>query len=195
MLLRFTDDSFDDHIQSTIGVDFKVKHLDVSGKRVKLTIWDTAGQERFRTLTSSYYRGAQGVIMVYDVTRKDSFEHLSEWLKEVKLYTPNNGEGVVKVLVGNKVDLPGKVVSREDAENWARSQGMLFLEASAKTRTGIKQCFVEAVQKILEDPDLLISTAPGQRSTQKNVSLNHAARKNNSAEESGGGYGMTGGCC
>jgi Ras-related protein Rab-18 len=162
MLLRFTDDSFDEHIQSTIGVDFKVKHLDVSNKRIKLTIWDTAGQERFRTLTSSYYRGAQGVVMVYDVTRRDSFENLEQWLKEVKLYTPNNGEGVIKLLVGNKIDLEKKVVQREEAEAWARSQGMLFLEASAKTRSGIKQCFMEIVRKIVEDPELLVNTVPGR---------------------------------
>lgn len=163
MLLRFTDDSFDEHIQSTIGVDFKVKHLDVASKRIKLTIWDTAGQERFRTLTSSYYRGAQGVVMVYDVTRRDSFENLEQWLKEVKLYSPNNGEGVVKLLVGNKIDLKdNRKVSREEAEAWARSQGMLFLEASAKTRTGIKQCFMEVVHKIVEDPELLVNTVPGR---------------------------------
>eukprot|EP00565_Helicotheca_tamesis_P006412 CAMPEP_0185729240 /NCGR_PEP_ID=MMETSP1171-20130828/4776_1 /TAXON_ID=374046 /ORGANISM="Helicotheca tamensis, Strain CCMP826" /LENGTH=218 /DNA_ID=CAMNT_0028398031 /DNA_START=63 /DNA_END=719 /DNA_ORIENTATION=+ len=161
MLLRFTDDSFDDHIQSTIGVDFKVKHMDVGGKRIKLTVWDTAGQERFRTLTSSYYRGAQGVCMVYDVTRRDSFENLEQWLKEVKLYSPNNGEGVVKLLVGNKIDLDRKV-PREEAEAWARSQGMLFLEASAKTKMGIRQCFMEVVQKILEDPELLVNTVPGR---------------------------------
>ena len=106
MLIRFTDDAFDEHIQSTIGVDFKVKHLELNNKRIKLTVWDTAGQERFRTLTSSYYRGAQGVVMVYDVTRRDSFDNLDHWLKEVKLYSPNNGEGVVKLLVGNKIDLP-----------------------------------------------------------------------------------------
>lgn len=163
MLLRFTDDSFDEHIQSTIGVDFKVKHLDVSNKRIKLTIWDTAGQERFRTLTSSYYRGAQGVVMVYDVTRRDTFENLEQWLKEVKLYSPNNGEGVVKVLVGNKVDLKeNRKVAREEAEAWARSQGMLFLEASAKTRTGIKQTFLETVQKIVENPEALVNTVPGR---------------------------------
>lgn len=161
MLLRFTDDSFDDHIQSTIGVDFKVKHLDVSGKRIKLTIWDTAGQERFRTLTSSYYRGAQGVVLVYDVTRRDSFENLEQWLKEVKMYSPNNGEGVVKLLVGNKVDLDRKV-GRDEAEDWARSQGMLFLEASAKAKTGIRQCFMEVVNKIVEDPELLVNTVPGK---------------------------------
>mmetsp|Transcript_35461 Transcript_35461/g.40404 ORF Transcript_35461/g.40404 Transcript_35461/m.40404 type:complete len:215 (+) Transcript_35461:228-872(+) len=162
MLLRFTDDSFDDHIQSTIGVDFKVKHLDMNGKRVKLTIWDTAGQERFRTLTSSYYRGAHGVCFVYDVTRTDTFENLDQWLREVKMYAPNNGESVVKLLVGNKIDL-GRQIPREQAEAWARSQGMLFLEASAKTKLGIRQCFMEVVQKILEDPELLATTVPGQK--------------------------------
>eukprot|EP00816_Leptocylindrus_hargravesii_P005155 CAMPEP_0196812076 /NCGR_PEP_ID=MMETSP1362-20130617/20219_1 /TAXON_ID=163516 /ORGANISM="Leptocylindrus danicus, Strain CCMP1856" /LENGTH=217 /DNA_ID=CAMNT_0042187493 /DNA_START=71 /DNA_END=724 /DNA_ORIENTATION=- len=161
MLLRFTDDSFDDHIQSTIGVDFKVKHMEVDDKRIKMTVWDTAGQERFRTLTSSYYRGAQGVVMVYDVTRRDSFENLAQWLREVQLYTPNNGEGVVKLLVGNKIDLDRKV-PREEAEAWARANGMLFLEASAKTKLGIRQCFMEVVQKIMDDPDLLTNTAPGR---------------------------------
>jgi Ras-related protein Rab-18 len=162
MLLRFTDDSFDEHIQSTIGVDFKVKHLDVQDKRIKLTIWDTAGQERFRTLTSSYYRGAHGVVLVYDVTRTDTFENLQQWLREVQLYSPNNGESVVKLLVGNKIDLPDKVVERDTAETWARTQGMLFLEASAKTKLGIRQCFMEVVQKILDDPEILATTIPGR---------------------------------
>lgn len=98
MLLRFTDDSFDEHIQSTIGVDFKVKHLDMSGRRVKLTIWDTAGQERFRTLTSSYYRGAHGVVLVYDVTRTDSFENLEQWLKEVELYRYGKNSAISLIL-------------------------------------------------------------------------------------------------
>ena len=116
MLLRFTDDTFDEHIQSTIGVDFKVKHLQVDDKKVKLTIWDTAGQERFRTLTSSYYRGAHGVVLVYDVTRMDSFENLEQWLKEVQMYSPGNGEAVIKLLVGNKCDLDRKV--RKNCGGW-----------------------------------------------------------------------------
>jgi len=176
MLLRFTDDSFDEHIQSTIGVDFKVKHLEVGGKRVKLTIWDTAGQERFRTLTSSYYRGAHGVVLVYDVTRMDTFENLQQWLKEVQLYSPNNGESVVKLLVGNKIDLERKV-PRDVAESWARSQGMLFLEASAKTKLGIRQVFMEVVQKIVEDPDVLANAVPGRP---KNLQLKpHDTRMDN----------------
>ena len=164
MLLRFTDDSFDEHIQSTIGVDFKVKHLQVEDKKVKLTIWDTAGQERFRTLTSSYYRGAHGVVLVYDVTRTDSFENLAQWLKEVQMYSPGNGESVVKLLVGNKCDLE-RQVPVERADDWARSQGMLFLEASAKTRLGIRQVFMEVVKKMLENPDIVNNAIPGRPRT------------------------------
>jgi len=107
--------------------------------------------------------------MVYDVTRRDSFDNLEHWLKEIKLYSPNNGEGVVKLLVGNKIDLPDsedgeyeRQVDRSEAEEWARNQGMLFLEASAKTRTGVQESFMEVVYKILEDPDLLLNTVPGK---------------------------------
>ena len=162
MLLRFTDDSFDEHIQSTIGVDFKVKHLQQDdGTRVKLTVWDTAGQERFRTLTSSYYRGAHGVVLVYDVTRQDSFDHLEQWLREVEMYSPGHGESVVKLLVGNKVDLERKV-TKDKADAWARERGMLFLETSAKRNVCIQQVFQEVVKKMLESPDLLQSATPGK---------------------------------
>merc|ERR1719453_1610228 len=109
--------------------------MDVANKRVKVTIWDTAGQERFRTLTSSYYRGAQGIILVYDVTRKETFDSLSMWLQEVEQFSMGGGRDVVKLLVGNKVDQP-RVVPREDADDWAQSRNMLFMEASAKTKDG-----------------------------------------------------------
>ena len=92
ILLRFTDDTFDEHLQSTIGVDFKVKMRTIAGKRVKMTIWDTAGQERFRTLTSSYYRGAQGIMLTYDVTRRQTFDNLNQWLQEVDASRANARE-------------------------------------------------------------------------------------------------------
>ena len=120
---------------------------DGKSKRVKVTIWDTAGQERFRTLTSSYYRGAQGIILVYDVTRRETFDNLNTWLQESEQYTQGVGKEVVKLLVGNKVDRP-RTVKREEAERWAKSKGMLFMEASAKTKEGIAQVFTEIVQKV-----------------------------------------------
>jgi Ras-related protein Rab-18 len=100
------------------------------------------------------------VVLVYDVERVDSFENLQQWLREVELYSPNNGESVIKLLVGNKIDLD-RVLPRERAEAWARERGMLFLEASAKTRAGIKQVFLEVVKKMLENPDTAANARPG----------------------------------
>ncbi|CAM6101418.1 unnamed protein product [Calypogeia fissa] len=157
LLLRFTTDTFDD-LSPTIGVDFKLKMLTLGGKRLKLTIWDTAGQERFRTLTSSYYRGAQGIILVYDVTRRDTFTDLSDvWLKEVDLYSTN--PDCIKMLVGNKVDKDSeRMVSKQEGIAMARQFGCLFLECSAKTRINVQMCFEELVQKILDTPSLLADT-------------------------------------
>ncbi|KAJ0476694.1 putative small GTP-binding protein [Helianthus annuus] len=136
-------------------VDFKIKLFTVGGKRLKLTIWDTAGQERFRTLTSSYYRGAQGIILVYDVTRRETFTNLSEiWAKEVDLYSTN--QDCVKMLVGNKVDKDSeRFVSREEGAALAKELGCLFLECSARTQENVPQCFEELAQKIMEVPSLL----------------------------------------
>jgi len=102
LLLRFADDSFTESYISTIGVDFRFRTVTIDHKTVKLQIWDTAGQERFRTITSAYYRGAHGIIMVYDVTNYESFEHVEEWLNEVNRHA---SESTLKLLVGNKADL------------------------------------------------------------------------------------------
>lgn len=136
----------------------------VRDKRLKLTVWDTAGQERFRTLTSSYYRGAHAILLVYDVTNRDSFTALSTWLREVEMYCPGGGKGVVKVLVGNKIDMADRAVSRSEGEAWARSNGMLFLESSAKTTVGIQEVFEEAVRKVMDNPGLLADSAPSTAS-------------------------------
>eukprot|EP00501_MAST-03F_sp_TOSAG23-6_P002065 GSMAST32.ASY1.ANO1.2156.1 assembled CDS len=136
--IRFTDDTFDSTMQSTIGVDFKVKIMQIAGKTAKMTIWDTAGQERFRTLTSSYYRGAQGIILCYDITRRETFENLGPWLEETEVYCPSGGK---------------------DGAAWARSRGMLFIEASAKTKVGIQQVFKEVVQKVIENPTLMAANS------------------------------------
>ncbi|KAF3781717.1 Ras-related protein [Nymphaea thermarum] len=165
LLLSFTSDTFED-LSPTIGVDFKVKMVTVGGKRLKLAIWDTAGQERFRTLTSSYYRGAQGIIMVYDVTRRETFTNLSEiWAKEIDLYSTN--QDCIKMLVGNKVDKESeRVVTKKEGIEFAREAGCLFLECSAKTRVNVEQCFEELVLKILDTPSLL---AEGSSGVKRNI--------------------------
>merc|ERR1712039_133349 len=114
--------------------------------------------ERFRTLTSSYYRGAQGIILVYDCSQRSTFEHVKFWQDEVRKYSTN--QDAILMLVANKVDLEGREVSRQEAEEFAFANSMMFIETSAKTRQGIKQAFEEVVFKILDTPALLQSTAP-----------------------------------
>jgi Ras-related protein Rab-18 len=156
ILLRYTDDRFSDHQPTTIGVDFKTKYETVQGKRLKVALWDTAGQERFRTLTTTYYRGAQGAILVFDVTRQDTFTNLNTWLEQLE--SADTSRGTVKLLIGNKVDLPNRVVSFEEAELLAKSKGMIYIETSAKTKKGISETFEEMIHKIV-DSDSLLETA------------------------------------
>ena len=155
IVVRFVDDTFSGQMAPTIGVEYKSKIFEVYGKRVKATIWDTAGAERYRTITSNYYRGSHGIIFVYDVTCRASFENIEKyWLKEVKEYFPNPSE-IVMMLVGNKIDNQvGRVVSEEEGEDLARVHGMMFIETSAKEKIGVNEAFEEVVNKVIESPML-----------------------------------------
>ena len=131
---------------STIGVDFKIRTIELDGKTIKLQIWDTAGQERFRTITSSYYRGAHGIIVVYDVTDLESFNNVKQWLHEIDRYACDN---VNKLLVGNKCDLtPKKVVDYTTAKEFAEQLNIPFLETSAKNATNVEQAFLTMAAEI-----------------------------------------------
>lgn len=130
LLLRYAENSFNENFFNTIGVDFKLKTVKHDGQLIKLQIWDTAGQERFRTLTASYYRGAQGIIIVYDVTDRDSFENVRTWISEIEKYSQQT---VCKILVGNKCDMvESRQVTPEEGRELAEQFHMPFLETSAK---------------------------------------------------------------
>jgi len=161
LLLRFADDSFTDSYISTIGVDFRFRTVNIDMKTVKLQIWDTAGQERFRTITSAYYRGAHGIIMVYDVTNYESFEHVEEWLNEVNRHA---SESTLKLLVGNKADLADdKKVSTDEAKAFADNLSISFLETSAKNATNVEAAFLTMAKQLIEAKELQgnNSTKPG----------------------------------
>jgi len=147
LLLRFADDKFLDSFITTIGVDFKIRKLDVDGKPVKLQIWDTAGQEKFRTITSSYYRGAHGIIVVYDVTSRESFSHVKGWLSDIDRYAQGNIK-VQKMLVGNKSDLTNREVPFKEAKAFADSIGIPFIETSAKMSDNVMEAFQTMVTQI-----------------------------------------------
>ncbi|WMV12348.1 hypothetical protein MTR67_005733 [Solanum verrucosum] len=166
LLLRFADDSYVDSYISTIGVDFKIRTVEQDGKTIKLQIWDTAGQERFRTITSSYYRGAHGIIIVYDVTEMESFNNVKQWLNEIDRYA---NESVCKLLVGNKCDLVENKVVDTQMGKWkieedilkllqsslllavaalADELGIPFLETSAKDSINVEQAFLTMAGEI-----------------------------------------------
>ncbi|KAJ5067349.1 ras-related protein rabd2a-like [Anaeramoeba ignava] len=148
LLLRFADDRFQDSYNPTIGVDFKIKTIEKDGQKIKLQIWDTAGQERFKTITSSYYRGAKGVIIVYDVTNPQSFENIGHWINEVET---NAESEVIKMIVGNKCDLENqKMVKTEIAQNFSNQTEIPFLETSAKNSTNVENAFVLLASTILK---------------------------------------------
>mmetsp|Transcript_98855 Transcript_98855/g.220708 ORF Transcript_98855/g.220708 Transcript_98855/m.220708 type:complete len:228 (-) Transcript_98855:129-812(-) len=139
LLLRFADDAFTDNYITTIGVDFRFKTIPVDKKTIKLQIWDTAGQERFRTITSAYYRGADGIALVYDVCDRESFNHIDEWLSEVNKYV---NESTIKMLIGNKCDMESdRQVPTEEARKKAEDLGLAFMEASAKDATNVDSAF------------------------------------------------------
>ena len=147
LLLRFTDDSFTANHLTTIGIDFKIKIIHIDNKLIKLQIWDTAGQERFRTITKTYYKGAHGIILTYDVTDQNSFKNIRNWIKQIEANAQTN---VKKVLVGNKCDKPDRVVTEEEGKKLADDFGMNFFETSAKTNQNVNEVFNFLTQEILK---------------------------------------------
>ncbi|XP_036678828.1 ras-related protein Rab-12 [Balaenoptera musculus] len=149
LMERFTDDTFCEACKSTVGVDFKIKTVELRGKKIRLQIWDTAGQERFNSITSAYYRSAKGIILVYDITKKETFDDLPKWMKMIDKYASEDAE---LLLVGNKLDCEtDREISRQQGEKFAQQiTGMRFCEASAKDNFNVDEIFLKLVDDILK---------------------------------------------
>uniref|UniRef100_UPI00398F5D55 RAB3D, member RAS oncogene family, a n=1 Tax=Pristiophorus japonicus TaxID=55135 RepID=UPI00398F5D55 len=168
-LFRYADDSFTSAFVSTVGIDFKVKTVYRNEKRVKLQIWDTAGQERYRTITTAYYRGAMGFLLMYDITNQDSFNAVHDWATQIKTYSWDNAQ---VILVGNKSDLEDdRVVPTEDGRRLADELGFEFFEASAKENANVKQVFERLVDIICVKMSESLDVDPTLISNNKNSSL------------------------
>ncbi|VWU52803.1 ras-related protein Rab-1A [Hepatocystis sp. ex Piliocolobus tephrosceles] len=148
ILLRFSDDHFTESYITTIGVDFRFRTIKVDDKIIKLQIWDTAGQERFRTITSAYYRGADGIIIIYDCTDKNSFLHINDWMGEINKYT---NEDTCKLLVGNKSDCIDEIeITTAEGENKAKELKIPFIQTSAKNATNVELAFTMITQDLIK---------------------------------------------
>ncbi|XP_028402637.1 ras-related protein Rab-8A-like [Dendronephthya gigantea] len=160
LIYRYTEGIYSDVYVSTIGIDCRTTMLNVDDLKVRMQIWDTAGQERFRTLTSAYYRGAMGVLLVYDVTAEESFSHVNSWLRNID---DNASSDVCKVLVGNKADLNDKrVISKERGEMVAQNNNLKFFETSAKTDMGVKEAFKSLAHLIKDLKDSKEASLPDE---------------------------------
>lgn len=147
-LFRYADDTFTSAFVSTVGIDFKVKTVYRNDKRVKLQIWDTAGQERYRTITTAYYRGAMGFILMYDITNEESYNAVQDWATQIKTYSWDNAQ---VILVGNKCDMEDeRVIPAEKGKHLADQLGFEFFEASAKENIQVKQVFERLVDIICD---------------------------------------------
>lgn len=146
LLSRFTRNEFCLESKSTIGVEFATRTLQVEGRTVKAQIWDTAGQERYRAITSAYYRGALGALLVYDVTKPTTFDNVTRWLKELRDHADAN---IVIMLIGNKTDLKHlRAVATEDAQSYAEKEGLSFIETSALEATNVEKAFQTTLGEI-----------------------------------------------
>ncbi len=149
IVLRYTEDKFDDNQFSTIGIDYKTKYMKMDDSSVKVLIWDTAGQEKFRNIAKQYYKGANGVLLIYDICSRKTFERVEFWLKELK--ENNRIDELFICLVGNKSDLEDKrEISIEEGEKYATDNNILFLEVSAKSGKGIIDLFKKVIKGALD---------------------------------------------
>ncbi|PIK44555.1 putative ras-related protein [Apostichopus japonicus] len=191
LLLQFTDKRFQPVHDLTIGVEFGARMINIDGKQIKLQIWDTAGQESFRSITRSYYRGAAGALLVYDITRRDTFNHLTTWLEDARQHSSSN---MVIMLIGNKSDLEARRdVQKEEGEAFAREHGLIFMETSAKTAANVEEAFIntakEIYQKIQEGVFDINNESNGIK-----IGPQHSPN-NPSGPAPGGDRSQGGGCC
>ncbi|PAV60041.1 hypothetical protein WR25_18068 [Diploscapter pachys] len=146
VLFRFSDDSFNNSFISTIGIDFKIRTIELDGKKIKLQIWDTAGQERFRTITTAYYRGAMGIMLVYDITNEKSFDNIKNWIRNIEEHA---SQDVERMIIGNKCDIEERrQVSRERGQQLAIEYGTKFMETSAKANLNVEEAFFTLARDI-----------------------------------------------
>jgi len=165
VLFRFSEDAFNATFISTIGIDFKIRTIELDGKKIKLQIWDTAGQERFRTITTAYYRGAMGIMLVYDITNEKSFDNIKNWIRNIEEHASADVE---KMILGNKCDMNDRrQVSKERGEQLAIEYGIKFMETSAKASINVEQAFFTLARDIKMNMERRLESQNPQRTGDK----------------------------
>ena len=186
IVLRYTDNTFSQNLMNSIGVDFKLKNIEIDNKKIKLQIWDTAGQERFRTITTSYYKGAHAILICFDITDRESFEHIRNWMADIDKFAK---EGVLRILVGNKCDLEhARQVRKEEGNEIANKYGIKYIETSAKDTINIEDLFISTAKNLLSKQVSSSSLGKGSQTGKAGIDLMN--NNNNQENNQNGGF-----CC
>ena len=171
---------------NSIGVDFKLKNIEIDNKKIKLQIWDTAGQERFRTITTSYYKGAHAIVIVFDITDRDSFDHVKIWMQDIDKFAK---QGVMRILVGNKCDLEHqRAVTKEEGNEMALKYGINYIETSAKDTVNIEELFVDTTKNLMNKQQQNLKNLGGNNSSNTyGIDLTNSGNKNEENKGNNGG--------
>ena len=173
---------------NSIGVDFKLKNIEIDSKKIKLQIWDTAGQERFKTITTSYYKGAHAILIVFDITDRDSFDHIRNWMADIDKFAK---EGVLMILVGNKCDLSNKrQVTMEEAKEIANKYGIKYIETSAKDTINIDDLFISTAKYLLSKQISGTGSGRGTQNGKNGIDLMNNNNNQVNNNQNAGGF-----CC
>ena len=149
ILNRYTKGEFNPNYLATLGIDFFKKDEILNGKTIRIKIWDTAGEERYKSLTQGYFRNAEGIIIVYDVSNKDTFDNLKFWIQSIKTHINIDKQNIPSIIIGNKIDLPEREVSKDEGKNFAREEKMEYFETSAKSGDGIDESIKCLAYKVI----------------------------------------------
>ncbi|KAG6517218.1 ras-related protein RABA5c-like [Zingiber officinale] len=178
LLSRYARNEFNLHSKATIGVEFQTQSMEIDGKEVKAQIWDTAGQERFRAVTSAYYRGAVGALVVYDISRRTTFDSIPRWLQELNTHCDTT---VAKILVGNKCDLENiRNISVEEGKSLAEAEGLFFIETSALDSTNVKKAFEIVIKEIYNNVSRKVLNSDSYKAE---LSVNRVTLTSNGTDE------------
>jgi small GTP-binding protein len=184
IILRYIENNFSTNLMNSIGVDFKLKNIEIDNKKIKLQIWDTAGQERFRTITTSYYKGAHAILIVFDITDRESFEHVRNWMADIDKFAK---EGVLRILVGNKCDLENsRQVRKEEGNEIANKYGIKYIETSAKETTNIEDLFISTAKNLLSKQVSNSGVVKGAQSGKTGIDLMNTNNNQNNSQNGGG---------
>ena len=188
IIIRYIENNFSNNLMNSIGVDFKLKNIEIDSKKIKLQIWDTAGQERFKTITTSYYKGAHAILVVFDITDRDSFDHVRNWMADIDKFAK---EGVLRILVGNKCDLMNnRQVSTEEAKEIANKYGIKYIETSAKDTINIDDLFISTAKYLLSKQIGGTGTGKGAQNGKNGIDLMNNNNNQANNNQNGGGF-----CC